>query len=233
MLSFIKRLMPSHSEAIFTLSKEERNNFCRELIDSSSLKSEFYFLLVVSIFITMAGLLKNSVILIIGGMLVAPLLSPILSISLAIVIRNGHVAWRAVKIFLITTILALIVSMLIGSVFSFKTSEMEMIEKIGVNGFDLLIAALAGAAASLTWAKKNLSNNLAGVAITVTLLPPLVLAGIGLAALDYYIFIDAITTYLLNVGGIIIGSLIIFIILKFQEARKKVIADVAAADKNN
>lgn len=231
MLSFIKRLLPHHSEAIFTLSKEERNNFFKELIDSSSLRSEFYFLLIVSIFITMAGLLKNSVILIIGGMLVAPLLSPILSISLAIVIRNGRVAWRAIRIFLITTILALFVSTLIGSLFSFKTSEMEMIEKIGVNGFDLFIAALAGAAASLTWAKKNLSNNLAGVAITVTLLPPLVLAGIGLAALDYYIFIDAFKTYILNVGGIIVGSWTIFIILKFQEARKKVIANINEADR--
>jgi uncharacterized hydrophobic protein (TIGR00271 family) len=233
MLSSIKNLIPHHSKAIFTLSKKERNNFFHELIESSTLKPDFYFLLIVSIFITMAGLLNNNVVLIIGGMLITPLLSPILSISLAITIKNGRVAWRAIKIFLITTILALTVSMLIGSVFSFKTSELEMIEKIGTNGFDLFIAALAGAAASLTWAKKNLSNNLAGVAITVTLLPPLVLAGLGLAALDYYIFIDAIKTYLLNVGGVIVGSLIIFTILKFQRSRKKIIADVVEADKEN
>jgi len=232
MLAIIKRLLPRHSEAVFTLSKSERNTFFKELIDSSALKSEFYFLLIVSIFITMAGLLKNSVILIIGGMLVAPLLSPVLSISLAIVIKNKKVAWRAIRIFLITTIVALIASMLIGSLFSFKTSEMEMIEKIGVNGFDIFIAALAGAAASLTWAKKNLSN-LAGVAITVTLLPPLVLAGLGLAALDYYIFVDAIKTYLLNVGGIVLGSVVIFVILKFREARKRVISEIAEADKES
>ncbi|MBN2884715.1 TIGR00341 family protein [Patescibacteria group bacterium] len=232
MLAIIKHLLPRHSEAIFTLSKSERNTFFKELIDSSALKSEFYFLLVVSIFITMAGLLKNSVILIIGGMLVAPLLSPILSISLAIVIKNRKVAWRAIRIFLITTILALIASMLIGSLFSFKTSEMEMIQKFSINGFDIFIAALAGAAASLTWAKKNLSN-LAGVAITVTLLPPLVTAGLGLAALDYYIFVDAIKTYIFNVSGIIFGSVIIFIILKFQEARKRVIAEIAEVDKED
>lgn len=230
MLAIIKRLLPRHSEAIFTLSKSERNTFFRELIDSSALKSEFYFLLIVSIFITMAGLLKNSVILIIGGMLVAPLLSPVLAISLAIVIKNGKAAWRAIRIFLITTIVALVASTLIGSVFSFKTGEMDMMAKIGVNGFDIFIAALAGAAASLTWAKKNLSN-LAGVAITVTLLPPLVMAGLGLAALDYYIFVDAIKTYLLNVGGIVVGSVVIFIILKFQEARKRVISDIEEADK--
>ena len=233
MFAIIKRLLPRHSEAIFTLSKSERNTFFKELIDSSALKSEFYFLLIVSIFITMAGLLKNSLTLIIGGMLVAPLLSPVLAISLAIVVKNGKVAWRAIRIFFITTIVALIASMLIGSVFSFKTGEMEMMQKIGANGFDIFIAALAGAAASLTWAKKNLINNLAGVAITVTLLPPLVMAGLGLAALDYYIFIDAIKTYLLNVGGIILGSMIIFIILNFQESRKIVIADIAEADKED
>lgn len=215
---------------IFKLSRPERNAFLHELINSSTLKSEFYFLLIVSIFIVMAGLLKNNLILIIGGMLVAPLLSPILAISLAMVILNRRAGWRSLKIFLITTILSLLVSMIFGLIFPFRTNEIELMQKIGTNGFDILIAALAGAAASLTWAKKNL-NNLAGVAITVTLLPPLVMAGLGLAALDYNIFIAAITTYGLNVAGIVAGSAVIFLFLRFYEAERKVLAEINQEEK--
>jgi len=181
----------------------------------------------------MAGLLKNNIVLLIGGMLVAPLLSPVLAISLAIIILNGRVAWRSIKVFLITTILSVSVSMIFGLIFPFRTNEIELMQKIGANGFDIFIAAMAGAAASLTWAKKNLINNLAGVAITVTLVPPLVIAGFGLAALDYNIFIGATKTYLFNVGGIIAGSLIIFTVLKFHGAGKKVLAEVKQEDKES
>ncbi|MDD3285667.1 MAG: TIGR00341 family protein [Patescibacteria group bacterium] len=227
MLNFFKGRRPASA---FNLSRSERNDFFHELINSSSLKGEFYFLLIISLFIVMAGLLKNNIVLLIGGMLVAPLLSPVLAISLSIIILNGKVAWRSLKVFLITTILSLLVSMIFGLVFPFRTNEIELMQKIGANGFDILIAAMAGAAASLTWAKKNLVNNLAGVAITVTLVPPLVIAGFGLAALDYNIFIGAIKTYLFNVAGIIAGSLIIFTVLKFHNAEKKVLAEVKQED---
>lgn len=230
MINLLKFRRPA---AMFNLSRSERNLFFHELINSSTLKGEFYFLLIVSLFIVMAGLLKNNIVLLIGGMLVAPLLSPVLAISLAIIILNGRVAWRSIKVFLITTLLSLLVSMIFGLIFPFRTNEMELMQKIGANGFDILIAAMAGAAASLTWAKKNLINNLAGVAITVTLVPPLVIAGLGLAALDYNIFISALKTYLFNVGGIIAGSLVIFTVLKFHGAEKKVLAEVEQEDKES
>lgn len=226
MISIFEAFRHRESKNAFNLSGTERKIFCRELIDSSALTGSFYFLLIVSIFIVLAGLLKNSIPLVIGGMLVAPLLSPVLGLSLALIVMNLRVAGRALKIFLWTTLLSLLVAMIFGLIFPFKTNEIELIRQMGANGFDLFIAVLAGGVASLTWAKKNLSNNLAGIAITVTLLPPLAIAGLALAALDYNIFISATQTYFINVLGIVIGSLIIFMVLKVREREKQVVADI-------
>lgn len=231
MFSIFDNFHRHKSKNAFNLSSSERKAFCRELIDSSALTGSFYFLLIVSIFIVLAGLLKNSLPLVIGGMLVAPLLSPVLGLSLALIIMNIRVASRAIKIFLWTTLLSLLVAMIFGLIFPFKTNEIELIRKMSANGLDLFIAALAGGAASLTWAKKSLTNNLAGIAITVTLLPPLAIAGLALAALDYSIFTHAIATYFVNVFGIVIGSLIIFMVLKVKEREKQVVADIEQENK--
>lgn len=226
MLAIFENFQKRESRNAFNLSLQEKKVFCKELIDSSALTGSFYFLLIVSIFIVLAGLLKNSIPLVIGGMLVAPLLSPILGLSLALIVMNTRVGWRAIKIFLLTTFLSLVVAMIFGLIFPFKTNEIDLIRLMTANGLDLFIAALAGAAASLTWAKKSLSNNLAGIAITVTLLPPLAVAGLALAALDYVIFMDALKTYFINVLGIIMGSFIIFILLKVKEREKQVVSDI-------
>ncbi len=166
-------------------------------------------------------------------MLVAPLLSPILGLSLALIIMKGNVLVRALKVFLLTTILSLFVSMIFGLIFPFRTNEIDLIRQMSASGFDLFIAVLAGAAASLTWAKKSLSNSLAGIAITVTLLPPLAIAGLALAALDYVIFIDALQTYFINVGGIVLGSLIIFMVLKVKKTEKQVVSEIEQEKKED
>lgn len=215
----------------FRLSRTERNAFFKDLIESSALKKEFYFLLIISTFIVIAGLLKNSVILLIGGMLVAPLLSPILALSLAIAITNLKVAWRSLKIFLITSLISMAVAAIVGLLMPFHTNELSLLRQMAPGWMEIFIAALAGAAASLTWAKKKLNNNLAGIAITVTLLPPLVAAGLSLGALDYFLFIAALETYLFNVLGIIIGSLAVFSNMKFRHSEKQVVAEVEQEDK--
>jgi uncharacterized membrane protein len=98
-----------------------------------------------------------------------------------------------------------------------------------MNHFDfatLLIPIAAGAAASFTWAKKDLISSLSGVAVTVTLLPPLAAMGLALSVGEELIFKDALAVYGLNVLGIIIGSLTIFLLLGFYKSAKKVIQEV-------
>ncbi|MDI3496566.1 MAG: hypothetical protein PWQ35_587 [Patescibacteria group bacterium] len=211
----------------FSATKEEKENLSAAIINSSSPRVGFYLLLILSTFIVAAGLIKDSVILIIGGMMVAPLLSPILSISLSINILNLKVFIRSILVFLISSLTALLVAMIIGLLTNFDFNTMSLIHLM--HSFDistLLVPIAAGAAASFTWAKKELNSSLSGVAVTVTLLPPLVSMGLALAIKNYNIFFDSLNIYLLNVAGIIIGSLIIFLLMGFHNAGKTVVEQV-------
>lgn len=213
-------------------NKNERDELCEAIINSSSPKMGFYLLLVLSTFIVTMGLLKNSLILTIGGMLVAPLLSPILSISLSLTIINLKVFIRSIRVFITSALASLLISYAIGLIADFSLFQIELIELMRITDLTaFLIPIAAGAAASFTWAKKELNSSLPGVAITVTLLPPLTVMGLSLAAKNLLIFQEALIIYFLNVVGIIIGSLIIFILMGFNRSSKKIIQQVKQEEK--
>lgn len=227
---FKKIYSPEKSNSM-SASKDERDELCDAIIKSSSLKTGFYLLLVLSTFIVTIGLLKNNIVLTIGGMLVAPLLSPILSISLSLTILNPKVFLRSIRIFIVSAIASMLVSYVLGMIAHFSIEQISMIDLMKANDLTaFLIPIAAGAAASFTWAKKELNNSLPGVAITVTLLPPLTAMGLALSAVQLDIFMEALNVYLLNVSGIIIGSLAMFVIMGFHKSAKKIIEKVAEED---
>ncbi len=227
MFNLLKRNFSTKNSNTLSCIREERDELCETIINSSTPKSGFYLLLVLSTFIVTVGLLKNSIILTIGGMLVAPLLSPILSISLSLTIFNLRVFIRSIKVFLISTIASLCVSYFLGLIANFNIIQIELISFMRATDLTFfLIPMAAGAAASFTWAKKELNSSLPGVAVTVSLLPPLTVMGLSLSTQNFSIFMEALNIYLLNVSGIILGSLIIFIILGFRQSSKKIIREV-------
>lgn len=226
-----KRRSSSHNYS-FSATKEERDTLSASIISSSSPRTGFYLLLTLSTFIVAVGLIRNNIVLVIGGMMVAPLLSPILSISLAITIFNIKVFIRSILVFIISTLSTLLIAMFIGLISSFDIANMEMLNLMHYFSISsLLVPVAAGAAASFTWAKKELNSSLSGVAVTVTLLPPLVGMGLSLAVKQYSTFFDSLNIYLLNVSGIIIGSLIIFLLMGFHRATKTVVKQVEIESK--
>ncbi len=227
MFNLLKKISGSSHDNSLIASKTERDEFCKTIINSSSLKTGFYLLLILSTFIVTVGLLKNSLILIIGGMLVAPLLSPILSISLSITIFNLRVFLRSIQIFIISALISLLVSYILGLIANFSIVEIDLINLMKATDLTaFLIPLAAGAAASFTWAKKELNNSLPGVAITVTLLPPLTIMGLSLAVENFLIFREALSVYFLNVSGIIIGSSIIFLLMGFHKSARKILEQI-------
>jgi uncharacterized membrane protein len=84
------------------------------------------------------------------------------------------------------------------------------------------ISVIAGLAASYTWVKPTLNETLPGIAITVTLIPPLSAIGLAVADTDWIIFGDVLKVLLLNVFGIVITSILVFSLMDFYKAKKKI-----------
>ena len=217
---------------MFEISQADRHKFCEHIIDTSTPNAEFSFLVILSTLIVALGLAKDYVILVIGGMLVTPMLSPILAISLGIIIRDLKVIVRSVKVFLTAFVLSFLVAYLTGILSDFNLEEIQLIKLMEPSVYTALVAVVAGMAASYAWAKPNLMNStLPGVAITVTLIPPLTAVGLSLASGNLAIFRTVLNTLALNVLGIIFASIIVFSLMHFYKAKRKLVAEVKDEEK--
>jgi len=215
----------------FEVSQACRNKFCQNIVDSSAPTIDFYFLVMLSTLIVSFGLIDDNVVLLIGGMLVTPLLSPILAFSLGIVIKDRHVIIRSLKILFSSLSLVFVIAFFLGVFSGVRVDNLSLIAKMVPSLFILIVAMVAGVAASYTWVKPELHENLAGIAVTVTLIPPLAAIGLSAASANWEIFHNTFNLFLLNVFGIVISSLIIFSLMDFYKAKNKMVSEVKEEEK--
>ena len=214
-----------------SVSQADRHKFCSYIIEASAPKTDFYFLVILSTLIVSMGLLADNVVLVIGGMLVTPILSPVLAVALGIIINEKKVVWRSVRIFLSAFGFAITSAFLVGIFSSTDLNEIMLIEVMTPSLFTFFIALIAGIAASYSWAKPGLSETLPGIAITVTLIPPLTAIGLTLADGEWMLFTDVLKTFLLNIAGILFASIVIFSLMDFYKAKKKIVEEVKEEEK--
>ena len=141
----------------------------------------FFFLLALAASIATFGLLANSAPAIIGAMIIAPLMTPIMGLSYGVL----RLDWPQIVQSAITVALGVAVVVAI-SFFSARFIEIkiagtEMLSRAFPSLLDLGVAMAAGAAGAFVLSRESIRNSVAGVAISVSLVPPLAVSGIGLA----------------------------------------------------
>lgn len=189
-----------------------------ELFEQSQPSSVYYTLLVLSIFIVTSGLLLNNAPIVIGGMLVTPLLTPILVISLSITAAEPKALKTPIFLILKSTAITVLIAGILTVAFGITEVEQVFINDLRTAILYFIVAASAGVAATFAWVRKQVSDILPGVSIAVALVPPLCLIGVNLGALDFEASRYYLLIYVLNLVGIIVGSLVIFSLLKFHKS---------------
>jgi len=178
------------------------------------------------------GLLISNVPVIIGSMLVAPLLSPILSFSLGIVLADVSVVLRSgfviLKSFAFSLLGAMIVAFFVGRGAFFSS---EILSRAEPSFTFFFIAFLAGLAGSFSYTKSSVSALLPGVAISVSLIPPISVLGIGMANLDQHLVNGSALLFLMNIVGIVFASMIVFSMSRLGVKRRKAVAVIKKEDK--
>ncbi len=212
------------------ISKRTQVRVASELIESSRLDADFYLMLVLSAVVVTLGLIVGSTAVVIGGMLITPLLTPLLTLALGLVIADQAVIWRSFKVILRSIGIVVGVAVILGFLFPIGVLNSEIYARLVSNIPYMLIAFAAGMAATFSWSNKSMSAMLPGVAIAVSLLPPLSVLGVGIANLSLSMVRGSLLLFLLNLFGIILGSMLIFSLLDFsrakKEAEKKVKAEI-------
>lgn len=204
------------------LTPERRREVIEELLpEGAALKNYLYrfaFLQSLSVLIALFGLIANSAAVIIGAMLVAPLMRPVLGIAATLV--TGRPVRRGASFLIVavasggSVFLAWAVTKLMP--LQFMTSlPSEMLARTAPTLLDLGIALAAGAAGAYALVRREVSDALPGVAVAVALVPPLTTVGATLALDRPDLSSGALLLYLTNLTAIILIGAVVFILTGF------------------
>ena len=203
----------------FSYASDERfHDLFPALREDARLNSIYLVLMVLSTMLAAIGLYLNSASVIIGAMLLAPLMTPIVSLSMGILRGNIELFKDSIGKIVFGILIALLSSALITFLFPHKPITDEMLARMNPTLLDLGVAIISGIAAAYSKSFKEIIQSLAGVAIAVALVPPLTVAGIGIGRLDFYIFYQAFLLFSTNLVGIIIAATYTFRILGYSAA---------------
>jgi uncharacterized hydrophobic protein (TIGR00271 family) len=206
------------------LSFARREEVLKELDQASSPGFDYFLLVILSCCIATSGLLIDSVAVIIGAMLVAPLMSPILGLSLASVAGEQRMFRHALTALIEGVLLAIILSSLLGWLAQALPFDIlvelpqEVLARTRPTPFDIGIALAGGAAAAYALAQPRLSAALPGVAIATALMPPVCTMGIGISLKSSSIALGAGLLFFTNLVTISFAGILVFAALGFRPA---------------
>ncbi len=160
------------------------------------------------------GLLSDSGAVVIGAMLVAPLMTPLLGGGLAVIQGNWPLWKQCQKSVLLGFLSALTIGLMLGGLARLMGLGLtgELLARGEPTLLDLGVAFVSGIAASYCLARPKLSGALAGVAIAAALVPPIATTGICLAMGEMVVAKGAALLFGTNVVAIVLGSSLNFMI---------------------
>ncbi len=177
---------------------------------------KFFVLIFLSTVIAAYGVLNDSTATVIGAMIVAPLMTPIMATAAALVMGAPQ---RSIKsLLLVGAGMALVIALswLIGvsysGVISFSQNT-QIVGRISPRTTDLMIALASGAAGAFAYSRDDIADSLPGVAIAISLVPPLCIAGISLSQGEWTAAWGAMLLYMTNFLAILLtgGGVLAFL----------------------
>ncbi len=190
------------------LERDERVALVDEVEGKARWTFDFAALMLLATAIAALGLLADSAAVVIGAMLVAPLMTPLIGGGLALVQGNWPLWRRSLWAVLMGFFAALGVGLLAG--LGARLLGFGLTGELGARGeptlLDLGVAFISGVAASYCLARPSLSGALAGVAIAAALVPPIATVGITLSLGETATSRGAALLFGTNVVAIVLGA---------------------------
>lgn len=193
------------------IDREHRVNLVDRLNSSSKFNFDFVALISLSTLIAALGLVRNSGAVVIGAMLVAPLMTPIVAIGLALVQGNERLLKEGVKSVILGFAVAVLIGFVVGACTASEFSiSQQMYAREQPNLLDLIVALASGVAAAYAMGRPHLISALPGVAIAAALVPPIATAGLSFPMGDLTLAGGAALLFFTNVIAIVLGTAITF-----------------------
>jgi len=204
------------------LDAQQRSKVYDSLSAGSHPDMDFFLMVALSAIIATFGLLMNNVAIIIGAMLVAPLLIPILSISLGAIYGDFYLFARSLEAEFKGVVVVIMLAAMLTLLVPGAEETFEILIRTTPTPFDLIVALAAGAAGAYAFSKEKLSATLPGIAIATAVLPPLATIGVALGLHRLDLAGGAMLLFLANLIAIVVSSSIVFWLLGFGPRFSKI-----------
>jgi len=173
---------------------------------SAARYSRFWMLLVLASIIASAGIVGDSTATVIGAMIVAPLMTPILGTMLATVLGDRANLIRSLSLVLGGAAAAVLIGFAVGLPVQTEvlaSTNAQVAARVSPRLIDLLAALATGVVGSVALVRRDISDTLPGVAIAISLVPPLTVAGLVLESGSADQFLGAVLLFVTNVVAIL------------------------------
>jgi uncharacterized hydrophobic protein (TIGR00271 family) len=182
---------------------------------------KFFCLLVLAAAIATFGLLGDSVAVVIGAMIVAPLMLPIMGLAFSVGIGDRS----AILSSLLVSLAGIVTAVGVGFVLTLPIARItnpEAIQQVMIRTsphlLDLMAALATGLAGAFALSRKDVSDTLPGVAIAVSLVPPLANAGILFALGEPGLAAGSLLLFGTNYVAILLTGALVFVVMGFPRA---------------
>ncbi len=183
-----------------------------ELLDEATPNLTYLLLIIGSCIIATLGLLSNSVAVIIGAMIIAPLMLPIRALAFSALTANIQLFRQSLIALGVGTFLAIGIAGSLGLLSGLSSFGSEILSRSKPTLLDLGIAIAAGGISGYAKLQPRISGSLAGTAIAVALMPPICVVGLGISHANWSLSLGATLLYLTNLLGIVLACMVAFLV---------------------
>lgn len=172
----------------------------------------FWLLLCLAAVIASAGVVADSTATVIGAMIVAPLMTPILGIALAATLTDRSNLRRSILLVLGGATVVVLIGYAVGiSTTIPMVAEMnsQVSGRVSPRLIDLLAAMATGAVGAVALCRSDVSDTVPGVAIAISLVPPLAVVGLTMESGAYGEAWGALLLFITNVTAILASGTVI------------------------
>lgn len=192
------------------INQIDEQKVLKKIQENAHFSVTYLTLLISSSVVTTLGLLQDSAPVVIGGMIISPLMWPLMKISMAVAYEKKSYLQEAFWMLLISIAMIVFSSIIVTYISPIKGINTQILIRTNPTLLDTIIALIGGLVASLALVQPKISESLAGVAMATSLMPPVCIVGICMALSVYNLALGSFILFFANVAAIVFISVLVF-----------------------